>query len=330
MIDRIINFALRQRLLTLLLVLLVSIWGVIVYFQMPKDIYPDLNAPLVTIITENPGMAAEDVERTITFPLESLLSGAPHVTKVRSESATGDSVVTVEFDWGMDIYLARQIVASKLELIAGKLPLGSSKPMRGPVSSRMGEVFEFAVVGEGVDPIELRSTADWTIRYRLQGVPGVSFIINLGGFVKQFQVFLKPEMLRNYDLSVNDVKEAIENSNRNFSGGLILQGPQEILVKGEGRIETIEQIRNTVITSRNNIPVFVRDVASVEAGGQFRRGAASHNAEEAVYVTVEKQYGGDTLSAISNIKAALSQIRRPGCDPVSGTPARNTLRARGA
>ncbi len=310
MIDRIINFALRQRLLTLLLVLLVSIWGVIVYFQMPKDIYPDLNAPLVTIITENPGMAAEDVERTITFPLESLLSGAPHVTKVRSESATGDSVVTVEFDWGMDIYLARQIVASKLELIAGKLPLGSSKPMLGPVSSRMGEVFEFAVVGEGVDPIELRSTADWTIRYRLQGVPGVSFIINLGGFVKQFQVFLKPEMLRNYDLSVNDVKEAIENSNRNFSGGLILQGPQEILVKGEGRIETIEQIRNTVITSRNNIPVFVRDVASVEAGGQFRRGAASHNAEEAVYVTVEKQYGGDTLSAISNIKAALSQIRR--------------------
>ena len=310
MIDRIINFALRQRLLTLLLVLLVSIWGVIVYFQMPKDIYPDLNAPLVTIITENPGMAAEDVERTITFPLESLLSGAPHVTKVRSESATGDSVVTVEFDWGMDIYLARQIVASKLELIAGKLPLGSSKPMLGPVSSRMGEVFEFAVVGEGVDPIELRSTADWTIRYRLQGVPGVSFIINLGGFVKQFQVFLKPEMLRNYDLSVNDVKEAIENSNRNFSGGLILQGPQEILVKGEGRIETIEQIRNTVITSRNNIPIFVRDVASVEAGGQFRRGAASHNAEEAVYVTVEKQYGGDTLSAISNIKAALSQIRR--------------------
>lgn len=188
MIDRIINFALRQRLLTLLLVVLISIWGTIVYFRMPKDIYPDLNAPLVTIITENPGMAAEDVERTITFPLESLLSGAPYVTRVRSESATGDSVVTVEFDWGMDIYLARQIVSSKLELIAGKLPLGSSKPMLGPVSSRMGEVFEFAVVGDDADPIDLRSTADWTIRYRLQGVPGVSFIINLGGFVKQFQV----------------------------------------------------------------------------------------------------------------------------------------------
>ncbi len=196
MIDRIINLALRQRILTLLLVVLVSIWGIIVYFQMPKDIYPDLNAPLVTIITENPGMAAEDVERTITFPLESLLSGAPHVTKVRSESATGDSVVTVEFDWGMDIYLARQIVSSKLELIAGRLPLGSGKPMLGPVSSRMGEVFEFAVVGDDADPIDLRSTADWTIRYRLQGVPGVSFIINLGGFVKQFQVYLKPEMLR--------------------------------------------------------------------------------------------------------------------------------------
>ena len=146
--------------------------GVIVYFRIPKDIYPDLNAPLVKIITENPGMASEDVERLISFPLESLLSGAPQVTRVRSESTTGDSVVTVEFDWGTDIYLARQIVTSKLELIAGRLPIGTTQPILGPVSSRMGEVFEFAVIGDGVDPLDLRSVADWTIRYRLQGVPG--------------------------------------------------------------------------------------------------------------------------------------------------------------
>lgn len=310
MIDKIIDYALKHRLLTILLVILVSVWGIIAYMKMPKDIYPDLNAPLVKIITENPGMAAEDVERLISFPLESLLNGAPHVTRVRSESTTGDSVVTVEFDWGMDIYLARQIVSSKLELIAGRLPLGTSEPILGPVSSRMGEIFEFAVTGKDTDPMELRSIADWTIRYRLQGVKGVSFVINLGGFIKQFQVFLKPEMLKNYDITINQVKEAIENSNRNFSGGIITKGAQETLIKGMGRIETLDHIKNTVITSRNNIPVHIGDVADVKIGGKFRRGAASHNAEEAVYVTIEKQYGGDTLEAISNVKEALSQIER--------------------
>jgi len=308
MIDRSIDYALKNRLLTLLLVLLISIWGVVAYFRIPKDIYPDLSAPLVTIITENPGMASEDVERLISFPLESLLSGAPRVMRVRSESTTGSSVITVEFDWGMDIYLARQIVSSKLELIAGRLPQGTSQPILGPVSSRMGEVFQFAVVGEDVDPMELRTIADWTIRYRLQGVPGVSFVVNLGGFVRQFQVFLKPEMLKNYGLSIGEVKEAIENSSRNFSGGILLKGSQEVLVKGQGRIETLEHIRNTVVASRNNVPVFVKDVADVKVGGKFRRGAASYNTREAVEVTLEKQYGGDTLTAIRNVKEALAEI----------------------
>jgi len=311
MIDRIIDYALKHRLLTVLLTALVSIWGIIVYSMMPKDIYPDLNAPLVKIITENPGMAAEDVERLISFPLESLLNGAPHVTRVRSESTTGDSVVTVEFDWGTDIYLARQIVSSKLELIAGRLPLGTTRPILGPVSSRMGEIFEFAVVGEEItDPMELRSIADWTIRYRLQGVSGVSFVINLGGFVKQFQVYLKPEMLKNYNITVNEVKEAIENSNRNFSGGIIMKGSQEALIKGLGQIETLDHIKNTVITSRNNVPVYIKDVAEVKIGRKFRRESGSHNGEESVYVTVEKQYGGNTLTAIHNIKEALAQIAK--------------------
>ncbi len=137
----------------------------------------------------------------------------------------------------------------------------------------MGEVFEFAVVGdEATDPMELRSVADWTIRYRLQGVPGVSFVINLGGFVRQFQVFLKPEMLKNYGITIAEVKEAIENSNRNFSGGIILDGAQEILIKGVGRIETLDHIRETVITSRNNVPVFVKDVADVRVGREVPPG----------------------------------------------------------
>ena len=311
MIDRIIEFALRHRLLTVFLIGLVCLWGVVVFVRMPKDIYPDLNAPLVNIVTENPGMASEDVERLITFPLESLLSGAPGVIRVRSESTTGSSVVTAEFDWGTDIYKARQIVSSKLELITGRLPLGTSMPILGPVSSRMGEVFEFAVVGdEATDPMDLRSVADWTIRYQLQGVPGVSFVMNLGGFVRQFQVFLRPEMLKNYGLTIAEVKEAIEASNRNFSGGIIPRGAQEILIKGEGRIETLDHIRETVITSRANVPVFVKDVADVRIGHKFRRESASHDGREAVNVTIEKQYGGDTLTAIGNVKAALARMAR--------------------
>jgi cobalt-zinc-cadmium resistance protein CzcA len=308
MINRIIRYALDHRLLTVFLVVLASIVGLFVATIMPKDIYPDLSPPVVTIVTENDGMAAEDVERLISFPLESLLNGAPHVTRVRSESATGGSVVTVEFSWGTDIYLARQIVSSKLEIVAGSLPQGTEGPHLGPVSSRMGEVFEFAVIGETSDPLELRSIADWTIRYRLQGVPGVSFVINFGGFVKQFQVFLQPEMLKHYDITINDVREAIENSNRNFSGGLLARGTQEELIKGMGRIASLEDIANTVITSQNNVPVFVSDVADVRVGGKFRRDDASYNGEPAVAVTVQKQYGSNTLAAIQRVKDALGQI----------------------
>jgi Cu/Ag efflux pump CusA len=242
MINRIIRYSLEHRLLTVFLVALASIVGIFAAVRMPKDIYPDLSPPVVTIVTDNPGMAAEDVERLISFPLESLLNGAPHVTRVRSESATGSSVVTVEFSWGTDIYLARQIVSSKLEIVSGSLPQGTEGPHLGPVSSRMGEVFEFAVLGETEDLLELRSIADWTIRYRLQGVPGISFVINFGGFVKQFQVFLKPEMLKHYGITINDVREAIENSNRNFSGGILSLGAQEELIKGLGRIGGIEDI----------------------------------------------------------------------------------------
>ncbi len=308
MINRIIQYSLNHRPLTVFLVVMVSLIGVLLSLRMPKDIYPDLSAPLVTIVTGNPGMAAEDVERLISFPLESLLNGAPHVTRVRSESATGSSIVTVEFDWDTDIYLARQIVSSNLEIVAGSLPQGTVGPHLGPVSSRMGEVFEFALVGDGVDPLDLRSIADWTIQYRLQGVPGVSFVVNMGGFVKQFQVFLKPEMLTHYEITINDVREAIEKSNRNFSGGILTRGAQEELIKGLGRISSVDDIAHTVIASRNNVPVYVMDVADVEVGGKFRRDDASFNGQPSVDIVVQKQYGGNTLAAIGRVKEALAQI----------------------
>jgi cobalt-zinc-cadmium resistance protein CzcA len=309
-IHAVIDWALRNRLLVLLVTVVVCVLGVLAYQRMPKDIYPDLNAPLVNIITSCPGMAAEDVERLITFPLESLMNGTPHVLRVRSESTTGESVVTVEFDWGVDVYLARQIVAGKLEILAEQLPAGASRPVMGPVSSRMGEIFEFAVVGDGVDPMELRSVADWTIRYRLLGVEGVSFVVNLGGFVRQYQVFLKPDMLHHHKLTIGQVKEAIEKSNRNFSGGIITKKTQEFLIKGVGRIDSIAHIENTVIACPKGVPVFVKDVAEVKEGPKFARGDAGFNGQDAVSVVVQKQYGGDTLKTIENIKRFLADIRR--------------------
>ena len=320
MIDKIIDASLKNRLLVILLAAFILVTGFLVYRHMPRDIYPDLNAPIVNIITTNEGMAAEDIERLITFPLESLLNGSPHVVRVRSESTTGESVVTVEFDWGTDIYLARQIVTGKLDILAGELPAGSSRPTLGPVSSRMGEIFEFAVTGDGVSPLQLRTISDWKIRYRLLGVDGVSFVINLGGFVRQFQVFLKPDMMKHYDITIADVKEAIEGSNRNFSGGLILKKNQELLIKGLGKIETTEHIKNTVITSRKNIPVYVKDVADVRLGGKFRRGDAGFNGKEAVSVVVQKQYGGDTLKAIDNVKKFLGEVEKELPKGVKITP----------
>ncbi|MBN1588521.1 MAG: efflux RND transporter permease subunit [Pirellulales bacterium] len=310
LIRAIIDLALRHRVLVLLLTVVVSLAGIVAYRQMPKDIYPDLNAPLVNIITTCPGMASEEVERVITFPIESLMNGTPHVTRVRSESTTGESVVTVEFDWGIDIYRARQIIDGKLDLIAGQLPEQAESPTMGPVSSRMGEIFEFAVVGDGSDPMELRGAADWTIRYRLLGVKGVSHVINLGGLARQYQVSLKPEMLHHYGITVADVKDAIERSNRNFSGGVIRKKNQEFLIKGLGRIESIEHIKNTVITSRGDVPVFVKDVADVEIGTAFPQGNAGFNGQEAVSVVVQKQYGGDTLKTIDRIKAFLADIKK--------------------
>ena len=310
MIRAIIDWSLRNRLLVLLLTALVSLIGVIAYRRMPKDIYPDLNAPLVNIITTAPGMASEDVERLITFPLESLLNGSPGVTRVRSESTTGESVVTVEFDWGIDIYLARQIVSGQLDIVAEQLPAEASEPVLGPVSSRMGEVFEFAVVGDGADPMILRGEADWTIRYRLLGVEGVSFVVNLGGFARQYQVFLMPDMLHHYGITVAEVKEAIEQSNRNFSGGIIRKKNQEFLIKGLGRIESLQHIENTVITSRQDMPVFVKDVAEVKVGEMFSQGNAGLNGREAVSVIVQKQYGGDTLKTIDNVKGFLKEVQK--------------------
>ena len=325
MINALIEWSLRNKILTIFLALLVLFTGVFTLFKLPVDVYPDLNAPLVNIVTENYGMPPEDVERLITIPLESILNGAPNVTRVRSESSLGISVVTVEFEWGTDIYLARQLVTSRLELVTNQLPSGTARPSLGPVSSRMGEVFEFVVEGDE-SAMNLRGTADWVIRYRLLGVPGIAFVINMGGFLQQYQVMIDPTQLRNYDVTVEDIRHAIEENNYNPTGGLLFKGTQEHVVRGLGRLQNLDHIRNSVVTARDNVPVYVKDVADVRIGHTFRRGISSrsdrNNPEprEVVDVLVEKQYGGNTLTTIANVKEALSGIAKSLPEKIRITP----------
>jgi len=319
MIDKLIEWSLKNKLLVILLAALVIIGGIFAFTTLPVDVYPDLNAPLVNIVTENYGMPAEEVEKLITRPLESILNGAPHVTSVRSESSMGISVVTVEFDWGTNIYLARQLVTSRLELVVNQLPSGTLNPILGPVSSRMGEVYQFVVEGDA-NPMELRSVSDWVIRYRLLGTPGISFVINLGGFIKQYQVLVDPTQLKNYGVTIGDVKTAIEENNYNPSGGLLFKGPQEFIIRGLGRMQNLEHIKNTVITARNNVPVYVKDVAEVKIGHKLRRGIASRNAQEAVDVVIEKQYGGNTLTTIRSVKNTLSELAKSLPENIKITP----------
>jgi cobalt-zinc-cadmium resistance protein CzcA len=277
--------------------------------------YPDLNAPLVNIITENYGMPPEDVERLITFPLESALNGAPNVTRVRSESSLGISVVTVEFDWGTDIYLARQMVADRIQMVAGAMPAGTEGPMMGAISSRLGEIFEFVVENDRptvseADLLEIRSAADWLIRYRLQGVPGIALVVNMGGYLKQYQVLIDPSALLAHGISIGEVKEAIERSNRNFSGGILEKGTSEYIVQGLGRIQSMENIEKIVVANRKGIPLYLKDIAQIREGGAFRRGAATHDGKEAVLSTVEMQFRGDTLKTIAAIKKSLAEIKK--------------------
>ena len=310
MIDSIIRSSLNNRLLTIFVVILICVLGYLAYQSMPVDIYPDLNAPLVNIVTENPGMSSEDVERLITIPLESILNGSPGVTRIRSESSTGISVVTVEFDWNTDVYLARQIVTGKLELVSGQLPAGTMTPILGPISSRMGEIFEFVLLSDQRDLMELRDLADWVVRYRLLSTSGVSYVVNMGGHIREYQVLLDPEQLRYYDITIADVREAIAASNRNSTGGILPQRQQEYLIRGIGQITSLEDIANTVVDTRENVPVYVRNLAEVTIGPKFRRGTAGHNGRKAVKILVEKQFRGDTLETIDSVKATLAEVKK--------------------
>ena len=313
MFDAIIRFSLNYRLLVVTLAALMMAYGFQVARSLPVDVFPDLNRPTVTIISEAEGLAPEEVETLVTFPIEAAMNGASGVVRVRSSSSIGFSIVYVEFDWDMEIYLARQIVTEKLNQVGGSLP-DNVKSIMGPVSSIMGEVMFIGVTSETPDitPLDLRTIADWDVKQRLLGISGVSKITAIGGDVKQYHVLVDPEKMLNHDITLHQVREALENANVNTTGGFLLEPYKEHSIRNIGRIRSLEDLKKTVIpksVSPDRPALTLADIADVEIAGPIaKRGDASINGKPGVLLAISKQPGTDTIGLTKRIEEELLSI----------------------
>lgn len=310
MLNAVIKFALRFRIVTIALTLVITAYGGYVTYHLPIDVFPDLNRPRVTIMTEALGLAPEEVETLITFPLESVLNGATGVQAVRSSSGVGLSVIYVEFAWGTDIYVDRQIVAEKVALAADRLPKGV-RPQLAPISSIMGQIMHIGLWSEGgkTPPIEVRTLADWVIRQRLLTIPGVAQVITMGGGRKQYQVLVNPDSLLKYDVTLEDVEQAVSKSNSNATGGYLDEGGRELLVRSLGRIHSAKELESVVVKTSAERPVLLGQMARVVEGAQVKRGDAAVNGDPAVMLIIAKQPGADTRLLTELITKAIEEIK---------------------
>jgi HME family heavy-metal exporter len=306
MFQFIIQTSLRQRLLTLALAALLIVYGSFALRQLPVDVFPDLNRPSVTLMTEASGMAPEEVEQFVTFPIESAMNGLPQVTRVRSTSGIGLSVVTVEFAWGSDVYRNRQQVAERLALVREQMPAGVV-PQMGPISSIMGEIMLVALSGEA-SPMLLRETADWLLRPRLLTIPGVAQVIPIGGEVRQYQVAPDVVMMRDLGISLEQVEKSIRNFSLNTSGGFLEKHANEYMIRNIGRTTRIEDLQNLVVDFRNRQPVLLKQVARIGFAARVKRGDASFAGQPAVILSVQKQPAADTVRLTGDIETALAEI----------------------
>jgi len=310
MLDAIIKNALRFRLLTIVMAIVVLVYGSYTLYRLPIDVFPDLNRPRVTIMTEAPGLAPEEVETLITFPLESVLNGATGVQAVRSSSGVGLSVIYVEFGWGTDIYVDRQIVAEKIAVALDRMPKGV-RPQLAPISSIMGQIMHVGMYSETgtTPPIEVRTLADWVVRQRLLTIPGVAQVVTMGGGRKQFQVLVDPSLLLKYGISLAEVEAAVQASNSNATGGYLNQGGNELLVRSLGRIQTLGDLTSVVIKAVGDRPVVLGQVARVAEAAQVKRGDAAVNGLPAVMLVIAKQPGADTRRLTDDVTKAIEELR---------------------
>src|SRR5262245_12994363 len=310
MIAELIGWSLANRLIVLAIAAVVLIGGTMVAVKMPVDVFPDLTAPTVTIITEAHGMAPEEVETLVTFPIETAINGAAGVRRVRSSTATGISVVWVEFDWGTDIYQARQVVNEKIQLASSNLPPEAERPVLAPISSIMGEIMFISLTSDKQSPMELRSTANWVIRPRLLSVPGVSQVTPIGGDIKEYQVLISPERMAASGISLTQLIAAVKGTNQNTSAGFYVEGGQEYLIYGIGRVSRIHDIASTVVILYSGWPLLVGDLGDVRLGPRIKRGEGSAQGKPAVILGIQKQPGANTLVLTQELDRTLDNIQK--------------------
>src|SRR5881296_2943715 len=307
---KLIQWSIDHHWLVIAMSVLLAASGLLVARDMPVDVFPDLTAPTVTVLTEGHGMAPEEMESLVTFPIEAAINGASGVRRVRSATAVGIAVVWVEFDWGTDIFLARQVVAEKLALVGGTLPPQVERPVLAPVSSIMGEILFFAISSDHDDPLTLRTLADTVVRRRLLAVSGVSQVTPIGGAERQFQVIAHPEQLRANSVSLTELLDAVKGASQNTSAGIYTEGPQEYVLQAIGRVRSPEEIGDSVVALRGTRSVLIRDIAAVREGPALKRGEGSRSGKPAVIVGVQKQPGANTIELTRRLDRELDALQR--------------------
>ncbi|HEY0092618.1 MAG TPA: efflux RND transporter permease subunit [Flavobacterium sp.] len=310
MLNRIIKFSLGNRFLIVIGFALLLIFGTVIAARMEVDVFPDLTAPTVVVLTEAHGMAPEEVEKLVTFPIETSVNGATNVRRVRSSSSAGISIVWVEFEWDTDIYKARQIVNEKIGAVAERLPQGVGNPTMGPQSSIMGEIMLVSLTADKTSLIDLRTIADWTIRPRLLATGGVSQVVVIGGEYKQYQILASPQKMKFYNVSLNELLKASEGANGNSSGGFINEYNNEYIVKGIGRTSDVNEIGRSLIKMQSGNPVRIADVAEIKIGASPKIGDGSLKGNPAVIMTVMKQPSTNTLELTETIDASILDIQK--------------------
>ena len=307
---RLIQWSLDHHWMVLAFSVLLFVSGMWTARSMPVDVFPDLTAPTVTILTEGEGMAPEEMEALVTFPLESAINGASSVRRVRSATALGVAVVWVEFDWGTDILVARQLVAERLALVGGALPPQVQRPVLAPISSIMGEILFFAISSDADDPLALRTAADTLVRRRLLAVPGVSQVTPIGGAERQYQVIAHPDRLRANGVSLSELLDAVRGASQNASAGIYTEGPQEYVLQAIGRVRSAEEIGETAVALRGSRAVLIKDLADVREGAALKRGEGSRSGKPAVIVGVQKQPGANTIELTRRLDAELDSLQQ--------------------
>lgn len=311
MLNKIISYSLHNRLMILIGSVLLMIAGMYTANTMEVDVFPDLNAPTVVIMTEAAGMAPEEVEQLVSFPVETAVNGATDVRRVRSSSTTGFSVVWVEFNWGTDIYRARQIVSEKLAVVGESLPVNVGKPTLGPQSSILGEMMIMAITSDSTSMLDLRTMADWTIRPRLLSTGGVAQVTVIGGDIKEYQVLLNPALMKQFGVTLDEVMAVTRDMNRNANGGVLYEYGNEYIVRGVLSTSNINDLAQSVIKTIDNVPILLSDIAEVKIGAKAPKlGTASERAKPAVLITVTKQPATSTLDLTDRLDASVAELQK--------------------